>query len=82
MHQKHKAWSYILVTPAANLAVPLAEVLRAEAIFIGVNQLDSSGYPDCRPEFIEAFRSLSRVATRQTVEGNPIEIRAPLIAMS
>lgn len=62
-----------------SLALAWAEVLRADAIFLGVNALDYSGYPDCRPEFIEAFRSLARVATRDAVEGCPVEVRAPLL---
>ncbi len=61
-----------------SYALALAEVLDAEAIFIGVNSVDYSGYPDCRPEFIAAFQRLAAVATRAGVEGKPIHIRAPL----
>ncbi len=62
-----------------SLALAWSEVLAADAIFLGVNALDYSGYPDCRPEFIEAFQSLARVATRDAVEVGPVEIRAPLL---
>ncbi len=59
-----------------------AEVTEAEAIYIGVNAVDYSGYPDCRPEFIEAFRGVAELATRRAVEGNPPRIVAPLIELS
>ncbi len=77
----------ITYVPARNtiflaVALGLAEVLDADAIFIGVNAVDYSGYPDCRPEFVAAFQTLARVATRQGVEGRPVRIEAPLIAMS
>jgi 7-cyano-7-deazaguanine synthase len=70
--------------PARNtimlaLALAWAEVLEARDIFIGVNVLDSSGYPDCRPEFIEAFGRLAALATRAGVEGRPCRIHTPLI---
>jgi 7-cyano-7-deazaguanine synthase len=73
--------------PARNtiflaLALGCAEVLDARDIFIGVNALDYSGYPDCRPEFIRAFESLATLATRAGVEGSNFRIHAPLIAMS
>ena len=73
--------------PARNtvflaLALAWAEVLEARAVFIGVNALDYSGYPDCRPEFIAAFQELAGLATRQAVEGMPVEIRAPLVDMT
>ncbi len=73
--------------PARNtilLAVALgyAEVLGAGDIFIGVNAVDYSGYPDCRPEFIAAFEQLANLATRAGVEGRPVHIRAPLIRLS
>jgi 7-cyano-7-deazaguanine synthase len=59
-----------------------AEVLSARDIFIGVNALDYSGYPDCRPEFIEAFEKLANLATRAGVSGDPFRIRTPLIRMN
>jgi len=65
-----------------SLALGWAEVVRAERIVIGVNALDYSGYPDCRPEFIHAFESLARVATRAGVEGTQLTIDTPLIHMS
>ena len=69
-------------TVLLSLALAWAEVLGAEAVYLGVNAVDYSGYPDCRPEFIAAFRELARVANRVGVEGRPIDIRAPLISMS
>jgi len=76
----------ITYVPARNtvflsLALAWAEVLEAQAIFIGVNAVDYSGYPDCRPEFIAAFQALARLATRQGVEGHGVKIEAPLIGM-
>ena len=65
-----------------SLAMGWAEVLGAADIFIGVNALDYSGYPDCRPEFIRAFEQLARLATRAGVEGRPLSIHTPLIALS
>ncbi|HBX35947.1 MAG TPA: 7-cyano-7-deazaguanine synthase, partial [Pseudohongiella sp.] len=59
-----------------------AEVLEARAIFIGVNALDYSGYPDCRPEFIAAFEAMANLATRAGVEGQSIKIETPLISLS
>ena len=77
----------VTYVPARNtvflaLALGWAEVLGAEAIFIGVNAVDYSGYPDCRPEFIEAFNRLSAVATKAGVEGHPTRIETPLIHLS
>ena len=73
--------------PARNtvflaLALGWAEVLDARDVFIGVNALDYSGYPDCRPEFIRAFESLAAVATRAGVEGATFRVHAPLLEMS
>jgi len=65
-----------------SLALALAEVIDADKIVIGVNFLDSSGYPDCRPEFIAAFQQLARLATKRGVEGGALTIDAPLVAMS
>jgi 7-cyano-7-deazaguanine synthase len=74
----------VTYVPARNtimlsLALAWAEVLEARDIFIGVNVLDSSGYPDCRPEFIEAFGRLAALATRAGVEGKPCRMQTPLI---
>ncbi|HEX3704200.1 MAG TPA: 7-cyano-7-deazaguanine synthase QueC [Vicinamibacterales bacterium] len=65
-----------------SLALGWAEVLDARDIVIGVNALDYSGYPDCRPEFISAFESLAAVATRAGVEGARFRVHTPLIALS
>ena len=65
-----------------SLALAWAEVLAASEIVIGVNALDYSGYPDCRPEFIAAFESLASVATRAGVEGARFRIHTPLITLS
>jgi len=77
----------ITYVPARNtlmlsLALGWAEVVGASDIFIGVNAVDYSGYPDCRPEFIEAFECLARVATKAGVEGATLTIHAPLVQMS
>jgi 7-cyano-7-deazaguanine synthase len=77
----------VTYVPARNtlflsLALGWAEVAGAGEIFIGVNAVDYSGYPDCRPEFIAAFEQLARLATRTGVEGGTFHVRAPLIAMS
>lgn len=77
----------VTYVPARNtiflsLTLGLAEAAGANDIFIGVNALDYSGYPDCRPEFIEAFQKLARLATKAGVEGNPIRINTPLQHMS
>ena len=74
----------VTYVPARNtimlaLALAWAEVLDAHDIFIGVNVLDSSGYPDCRPEFIAAFARVAALATRAGVEGKPCRIHTPLI---
>lgn len=77
----------VTYVPARNtvflsLALAWAEVLAADAIFIGINAVDYSGYPDCRPEFIEAFANLAKLATKAGVEGHPIEVETPLIHLS
>jgi len=77
----------VTYVPARNtvflaLALAWAEVLEAEAIFIGVNAVDYSGYPDCRPEFVAAFQALAALATRQGVEGSPVSIQAPLVDLT
>lgn len=65
-----------------SLAMGWAEVIGSCDIFIGVNQMDYSGYPDCRPAFISAFEKLAAVATRSGVEGRALRIHAPLIEMT
>jgi 7-cyano-7-deazaguanine synthase len=65
-----------------SLALGWAEVLKAQDIFIGVNAVDYSGYPDCRPEFIAAFENLANVATKSSVEGIPFKIHTPLIYLT
>lgn len=77
----------VTYVPARNtlflsLALGWAEVVGAEDIFVGVNAVDYSGYPDCRPAFVEAFEALAAVATKAGVEGRPLRVQAPLIAMS
>ncbi len=74
----------ITYVPARNtimlsLALAWAEVLGADDIFIGVNALDYSGYPDCRREYVEAFERMANLATKSAVEGHPLRIHAPLI---
>jgi 7-cyano-7-deazaguanine synthase len=73
--------------PARNtvflaLALAMAETRGAEAIVLGVNAIDYSGYPDCRPEFLDAFAKLARLATKAGVEGSPLELVAPLLRLS
>jgi 7-cyano-7-deazaguanine synthase len=73
--------------PARNtvllaLALAFAETRGAEAIVLGVNAIDYSGYPDCRPEFIAAFGEVARLGTKVGVEGRPIAILAPLVTLS
>ena len=65
-----------------SIALGWAEVLGAEAIYIGVNAVDYSGYPDCRPDYIAAFQAMAKLATRAGVEGGFLEIRTPLINMT
>lgn len=77
----------ITYVPARNtiflsLALAWAEVLDASAIFIGANAVDYSGYPDCRPEYLQAFEAMANLATRAAVEGNPLVIHAPLVRMT
>jgi len=85
----YKGTSSIPVTyvPARNtimlsIALGWAETLDADAIFIGVSAVDYSGYPDCRPEYIEAFRTMANKATKRGVEGSPVRIETPLIHLS
>ena len=77
----------VTYVPARNtiflsVALAIAEARAASAVVIGVNALDYSGYPDCRPEFINAFREVARLGTREGAEGRPIEVLTPLIAMT
>ncbi len=77
----------VTYVPARNtimlaLALGWAEVLDADAIFIGVNAVDYSGYPDCRPVFVQAFQDLANVAIKRSVEGHPIKLEAPLINLT
>ena len=65
-----------------SLALGWAEVVGADAIVVGVNALDYSGYPDCRPEYLEAFERLAALATRAGVEGRPLRVLAPLLHAS
>ncbi len=74
----------VTYVPARNtiflaVALGVAEARDADGVYLGVNALDYSGYPDCRPQFIAAFRALASVAQRRGVEGRPVEIHAPLI---
>jgi len=76
----------VTYVPARNtvflgLALAKAEAAGARDIFVGVNALDYSGYPDCRPEFIAAFQDLANLATKAGVEGDPFTIHAPLVHM-
>ncbi len=77
----------VTYVPARNtvflsIALGWAEVLGAQDIFIGVNAVDYSGYPDCRPEYIHAFEVMANLATRAGVEGRPVRIHTPLIDLS
>jgi 7-cyano-7-deazaguanine synthase len=77
----------VTYVPARNtvflsIAMGWAEVLSAQAIFVGVNSVDYSGYPDCRPEFITAFEQLANVATKAGVEGQKLTIETPLMTMT
>jgi len=65
-----------------SLALAWAEVLEAQDIFIGVNAVDYSGYPDCRPAYIEAFERMANLATKAASEGRPLGIHAPLLHLS
>jgi 7-cyano-7-deazaguanine synthase len=65
-----------------SLAMAWAEVIGAEAIVIGVNALDYSGYPDCRPEYLRAFEQMAALATKAGVEGRPLRILAPLLQLT
>jgi 7-cyano-7-deazaguanine synthase len=77
----------VTYVPARNtvmlaIALGFAEVVGASDIFVGVNAVDYSGYPDCRPEYVSAFQDLARLATKAGVEGAEIQIHAPLIQLT
>lgn len=77
----------VTYVPARNtimlsLTLAWAEVLAAQDIFVGVNAVDYSGYPDCRPEYIRAFEAMANLATKAAVEGRPLRLHAPLIEWS
>lgn len=77
----------VTYVPARNTvflsyALGLAEVVDASDIFIGVNAVDYSGYPDCRPEYIEAFQKMANLATKRGIEGKPYRIQTPLIQLT
>jgi 7-cyano-7-deazaguanine synthase len=77
----------ITYVPARNtvflaLALAHAEVTQSDAIFTGANAVDYSGYPDCRPEFLDAFEKLANVATKRAVEGSPIRVEAPIVSLT
>ncbi len=88
--RSHRAMAHdipVTYVPARNtvllaLALAHAETLGAEDIYLGVNAIDYSGYPDCRPGFLRAFERLARVATKAGVEGRPLRIHAPLLRLS
>lgn len=65
-----------------SLALAWAEVLKAQDIFFGVNAVDYSGYPDCRPEYVESFERMANLATKLAVEGKPLTLHAPLLHLS
>jgi 7-cyano-7-deazaguanine synthase len=77
----------VTYVPARNtimlsLALAWAEVLRAQDIFFGVNAVDYSGYPDCRPEYVAAFERMANLATQAAVEGKPLTLHAPLLRLT
>lgn len=77
----------VTYVPARNtvflsIALAWAEVLKIDDVFIGVNAVDYSGYPDCRPEYIQAFQAMANLATKAGVEGNVLKIHTPLVSLS
>jgi 7-cyano-7-deazaguanine synthase len=77
----------VTYVPARNtvflsLALAWAEVLDADFVYAGMNAVDYSGYPDCRPEYVAAFQAMANLATKRAVEGRPVHVCTPLIAMS
>ena len=65
-----------------SMALAWAEVLQAQDIFVGINAVDYSGYPDCRPAYLEAFERMANLATKAAVEGHALRVHAPLLHMS
>src|SRR3954469_24549293 len=77
----------VTYVPARNLiflslAMGIAEARQADAVYIGVNALDYSGYPDCRPEFVRSFAATAALALKRGVEGRPVDVRMPLVDLS
>jgi 7-cyano-7-deazaguanine synthase len=77
----------VTYVPARNtiflaLAMAYAEVVQADAVFTGANAIDYSGYPDCRPEYLQAFERMANLATKRAVEGHRLAIEAPLLRMT
>lgn len=86
-HEEMESHIPVTYVPARNTiflsyALAWAEVVGAQDIFIGVNAVDYSGYPDCRPEYIEAFENMARLATKAGVEGGSLKIHTPIIKLS
>lgn len=85
--EQHAEGIPVTYVPARNtvflsIALGWAEVLAADAIFVGVNAVDYSGYPDCRPDYIKAFETMANLATKRGVEGHHLQIHAPLMQLS
>lgn len=85
--EQYAAGIPVTYVPARNtvflsIALGWAEVLEADAIFVGVNAVDYSGYPDCRPDYIKAFETMANLATKRGIEGHPLQIHAPLMQLS
>lgn len=89
-HDNHEAIPEgipVTYVPARNTiflsyALAMAEVRRADCIMLGVNALDYSGYPDCRPEYVNSFERMANLATKRAIEGRPLEICAPLLNLT
>ncbi len=85
--EQHADGIPVTYVPARNtvflsIALGWAEVLEADAIFVGVNAVDYSGYPDCRPDYIKAFEFMANLATKRGIEGHHLKIHAPLMQLS
>lgn len=85
--EQHADGIPVTYVPARNtvflsIALGWAEVLEADAIFVGVNAVDYSGYPDCRPDYIKAFETMANLATKRGVEGHYLHVHAPLMQLS